>query len=932
MSKRHTGPRATEAQAAKPGSVHDHIKPQDIQLAPEDEFTQSLEHFAQKAHVFAALAAQRKLKPWDAYEHLRTLWGQLSSVGDALQQPAEEVKPAFPGLTSGEARKRLRQYGPNQAVLEKRVTFGERLWAAVKNPLVVLLLVLGAIAYATDDVRSAVVIVGMAVMGVALKVIQESKADTAAEQLKRMVHTTATVMRDGGRREIPMRDVVPGDVVFLAAGDMIPADVQLLKAKDLHVNQSMLTGEALPLEKSVNTRPADAAPDKPSLDDPSMCFMGTNVVSGSAAAVVVSTGARTYFGGIAAKLSQKRTETDFDRGIKSFTMLMLRFMMFMVPFVFFANGFFKGNWAEAFTFALAVAVGLTPEMLPMVVTVCLSKGALVMSRHKVIVKRLDSIQNFGAIDVLCTDKTGTLTQDKIILEKYLDVHGEEDDSVLEMAYVNSKLQTGLRNALDLAVIESGDKLGGAISPERFEMIDEVPFDFKRRRMSVVVREKDSSKALLVCKGAAEEVFGCSDSCMENGRIVPINDSFRETMERVVRELNEDGFRVVALAWKEVDPERRDYGVKDESGMVLRGYLAFLDPPKESAAHALKTMVAHGITPKILTGDNAVITRKICHEVHLDYGDRIVTGDEIARLGPEALAETVETHHVFAKLDPMQKELIVHTLRASGHVVGFMGDGINDAPALKAADVGISVDSAVDVAKESADIILLEKSLNVLENGVMEGRKVFSNITKYIRMGASSNFGNMFSVLGASIFLPFLPMLPIQILINNLMYDFSQAAIPTDNVDADFLGKPRRWRIDDIKRYILFLGPVSSLFDYMTFFIMLHVFHAWDNPALFQTGWFIESLLSQTLIVHVIRTDKIPFIQSRSSIYLALTTLAICLVGVWLPFSPLAASFGLVTPPSQYWLLLGLTIFCYMCLAQIVKTWVVRRWMPGQGQA
>ena len=929
MSKRQTGTDDAAEPAVNPKSVHDHIKPRDIQLAPEDEFTQSLEHFAQKAHVFAALAAQRKLKPWDAYEHLRSLWGQLSSVGDMLQQPREEVKPAFPGLSTAEARKRLRQYGPNQAVLEKTITFWQRLWMATKNPLVVLLLVLGAVSYATDDVRSAVVIIGMAVMGVALKVIQESKADTAAEQLKRMVHTTATVMRDGGRKEIPMREVVPGDVVFLAAGDMIPADVQLLKAKDLHINQAMLTGEALPLEKSVSTRPQDSSPAQPSLDDPSMCFMGTNVISGSAAAVVVTTGARTYFGGIAAKLSEKRTDTDFDKGIKSFTMLMLRFMMFMVPFVFFANGFFKGDWAEAFTFALAVAVGLTPEMLPMVVTVCLSKGALVMSKHKVIVKRLDAIQNFGAIDVLCTDKTGTLTQDKIILEKYLDVHGEEDDSVLEMAYVNSKLQTGLRNALDLAVMDSGDRLGDALSTERFEMIDEVPFDFMRRRMSVVVREKNADKAQLICKGAAEEVFRCSSRCLVGSEIVPLNDAFRETMERVVRELNEDGFRVVALGMKEVDPDRRDYGVNDETDLILRGYLAFLDPPKESAALALAVMVQHGITPKILTGDNAVITRKICREVHLDYGDHIVTGEEIAQLSPEALAETVETHHVFAKLDPMQKELIVRTLRANGHVVGFMGDGINDAPALKAADVGISVDSAVDVAKESADIILLEKSLNVLENGVMEGRKVFSNITKYIRMGASSNFGNMFSVLGASIFLPFLPMLPIQILINNLMYDFSQAAIPTDNVDVDFLGKPRRWRIDDIKRYILFLGPVSSVFDYMTFFIMLHVFNAWDNPALFQTGWFVESLLSQTLIVHVIRTDKIPFFQSFSSIYLALTTLAICAVGIWLPFSPLAHAFGLVVPPGSYWLLLGMTIFCYMCLAQIVKTWVVRRFMSGQ---
>jgi len=895
-----------------------------LSLGPEEEFIKNLEHFVQKAHAFGGLAHQKKITAYDAYKHLEGLWLQVSALGAHLNEPEPEPKSAMAGLTAQEAAERLRQYGPNQAATAKRITLFDRIFDAVKNPLVLLLLVLGAISYATDDVRSAVVIIGMALMGVVLKVIQEAKADTAAAELKKMVHTTATVLRDGKQCEIALAGVVPGDIVLLAAGDMVPADVQLLRAKDLHINQAMLTGEALPVEKSA--RPADQPPPdgESGLGDPAMCFMGTNVVSGSAAAVVTATGAKTYFGGIAAKLSQKRVETDFDRGIKGFTTLMLRFMLVMVPFVFVVNGATTGNWMGAFMFALAVAVGLTPEMLPMVVTVCLSKGALAMSKHKVIVKRLDAIQNFGAIDVLCTDKTGTLTQDKIILEKYLDIKGEEDCSVLEYAYINSKLQTGLRNALDLAVIDTGDEAGSTIDPSQYELLDEIPFDFMRRRLSVIVRDKRTDKAVLICKGAAEEVFAHSRAYLKRGVIKPLEGTHLETRQKLVHDLNDDGFRVVALAYKEVDGSRRDFAVADECDMTLMGYLAFLDPPKDTAADALAAMVAHGIKPKILTGDNAVITAKICREVRFDAGEHLVTGDQVAKMSEEELHEAVTTCHVFAKLDPMQKEQIVTALRQTGHVVGFMGDGINDAPALRAADVGISVDSAVDVAKESADIILLEKSLHVLEHGVLEGRKIFFNITKYIRMGASSNFGNMFSVLGASAFLPFLPMLPIQILVNNLMYDFSQTAIPTDNVDADILSKPRRWRIDDIRRYILFLGPVSSLFDYVTFFIMIHFFGAWHNAALFQTGWFIESLLSQTIIVHVIRTDSIPFLQSWSSVPLGLTTICICIVGIWLPFSPLAGTFGLVVPPTSYWGFIACVIFGYMCLAQVVKSWVVRR--------
>ncbi|WP_084502453.1 magnesium-translocating P-type ATPase [Fundidesulfovibrio putealis] len=909
----------TSLKGAKEAETED----ENLRLDPEQEFAQQVEHFAQKAHTLATMAGKKTIAPWDLYKHLEALWEQISELAKRLAAPVEREKPAILGLTSEEAELRLEQFGPNQTVKEKKITFLNRLWDAVKNPLVILLLVLGTVAFLTDDMRSTIVIISMAVIGVALKVIQESKADTAAAQLKAMVHTTATVLRDGVRKEIPLAGVVPGDIVSLSAGDMIPADVQLLKAKDLYVNQATLTGEAMPVEKMSVEEPTG---QELTLDNPSMCFMGTNVESGSGLALVMATGTKTYFGGIAAKLAEKRVETDFDKGIKKFTMLMLGFMAFMVPFVFLVNGYFKSDWAEAFMFALAVAVGLTPEMLPMVVTVCLSKGALAMSKQKVIVKRLESIQNFGAIDVLCTDKTGTLTQDKIILQLHLNVSGDEDDSVLEYACVNSLFQTGLKSAIDDAVIHDAQR--HEINTAKYVKIDEIPFDFKRRRMSVVVKDTETGKVLLICKGAAEEVFDHSVRYLKEGALKPLEGKHLEKRQRLVTDLNEDGFRVVGLAYKEVDASRSEFSVADESELIFMGYLGFLDPPKETAAEALRILVDMGITPKILTGDNPIITANICAQVGLDDGGHIITGDEVGSMSDEELALKVEEYHVFAKLDPLQKERIVTILRKNGHVVGFMGDGINDAPALKAADVGISVDSAVDIAKESADIILLEKSLIVLEKGVLEGRKVFCNITKYIRMGASSNFGNMFSVLGASAFLPFLPMLPIQILVNNLMYDFSQTAMPTDNVDEDFLKRPRRWRIEDIKGYILTLGPISSLFDYTTFFVMLYAFNCWDNPSLFQTGWFIESLLSQTLIVHVIRTDKIPFFQSKASVPLTLTTLGICCLGLWFPFSPFAGSLGLVALPNTYWLFLVPILFCYLTLTQLLKTWLVRKLDTG----
>jgi len=891
---------------------------------PATEFGYQLQHFSQRAHVLASLAINKKLPARQAFLDLEKLWEQIAELGQALEEIPEAVKSALEGLTGTEAEERLEKHGLNEVAHEKKAGLFVRLVTAFKNPLVLLLLALATVSYLSDDMRATVVISAMAFLSVALRVIQEAKADNAAEQLQAMVHTTATVLRDGVRQEVPLKHLVPGDVVFLSAGDMVPADVQLTASKDLFVNQAMLTGEAMPVEKYAAGAGLDIEGSGPTLERPNICLMGTNVESGSGTAVVITTGAKTYFGGLAGSMTQARTTTSFDLGINKFTWLMIRFMLVMVPVVFVINGLMKGDWSEAFMFALAVAVGLTPEMLPMIVTVCLSKGALAMSKRKVIVKRLSAIQNFGAIDVLCTDKTGTLTQDQIILEKHLDVYGEEDDGILEYAYVNSMHQTGLKSALDRAVLQSGDEHAEAIHPEKYEKVDEVPFDFVRRRMSVVVHDTEADTTLLICKGAVEEVFASCDTCLSHGQIIPLDETFRERMVDVVRELNEDGFRVVALGYKAVDGSRRDFGSADETGLTLAGYLAFLDPPKETAALAIAALAKHGVGVKILTGDNNIVTARTCRAVGLDYGDRIVLGEELDRLSDQELSVLAEKATVFAKLEPAQKQRLVAALRQNGHVVGFLGDGINDAPALRTADVGISVDTAVDIAKESADIILLEKSLLVLEEGVIEGRKVFNNITKYIKMGASSNFGNMFSVLGASAFLPFLPMLPLQILVNNLLYDFSQTAIPTDNVDEEFVAKPKRWGIENIKKFILCVGPISSIFDYGTFFMMLYVFNAWETPALFQTGWFVESLLSQTMIVHIIRTNKVPFLQSRASVPLMLTTGLVCLIGLWLPFSPVAQQLGLVGLPAAYWpLLLGM-LFCYAALTQTVKLWLLKR--------
>jgi Mg2+-importing ATPase len=839
--------------------------------------------------------------------------------GEALLR---DLRTSVAGLTQAEAEERARTTGPNVVAQEKKQGWPIRLLKIIINPLVILLSTLSAISFLTGDARAGSVMAGMVALSVGLRFWQEARADAAAEKLKAMIHVTATVVRDGAAREVPLRDLVPGDIINLAAGDMIPGDVRLLTSKDLFVSQGSLTGESLPVEKIHDPQIKEESSPTELMNT---CFMGTSVESGTATAVVVTTGLQSYLGSMAHSITEDRPQTSFDQGLNRFTWLMMKFMAVMVPLVFFINGFTKHDWKGAFFFALAVAVGLTPEMLPMIVSVCLSKGALAMSRKKVIVKRLNSIQNFGAMDVLCTDKTGTLTEDRVILMRHCNVAGRETDDVLLNGYLISYFQTGLRNLLDRAILESTDFHAKAVV-EKFKKLDEIPFDFTRRIMSVLVQDGEG-KAVLLAKGAPEEIFLRCSQFELDGKLSPMHPDLTVGLKREYDDLSNDGFRVLAVATKDL-VGKQICTKDDERDLILRGYVAFLDPPKNTAARALAALHNHGVAVKILTGDNHLISRKVCKDVGL-LADPMLEGGEIEKMSDAELSEAAEKTALFARLSPAHKERVIRVLRARGHVVGCMGDGINDAPALRAADVGISVDTATDIAKESADLILLEKDLMVLEGGVVEGRKVFANIVKYIRMGASSNFGNMFSVLGASAFLPFLPMAPIQVLTNNLLYDFSQVPIPADAVDEEQVARPRPWDIGEIKRFILFIGPISSIFDYTTFFAMRYLFKCWDpsRASLFQTGWFVESLMTQTLIIHVIRTNKIPFIQSRASWALMATTLAIMAFGMWLPYSPVASALGFTHLPLMYWPILMLTLLAYMGLTQIIKVWLLRmRWI------
>jgi len=849
------------------------------------------------------------------------------------------------GLTEAEADTVRASAGPNEVEHEKPISKWTHLWQCYKNPFNLLLTVLAAVSYLTEDMKATIVIGSMVVLSTLMRFIQESRSNTAADKLKAMVSNTATVLRHdlaediaeealryfdvtlhpkGARRiELPIKKLVPGDIVQLSAGDMIPADLRLLTAKDLFISQAAMTGESLPVEKFVTHR--GAATSNP-LELDNLCFMGTNVVSGSATAIVVTTGNRTYFGALAERVTASdRTPTAFQSGVNKVSWLLIRFMMVMTPVVFLLNGYTKGDWVEAFLFAMSIAVGLTPEMLPMIVTSTLAKGAVALSRKKVIVKRLDAIQNFGAMDVLCTDKTGTLTQDKIFLERHTDILGEQDDLVLEYAYLNSHYQTGLKNLLDVAVLEHAELQREMALASAYRKVDEIPFDFQRRRMSVVVSEREDHHEL-ICKGAVEEIVSVCTHARHNGQVVPFTKELLQEIYETTSSLNAEGLRVVAVAAKDLPPTKEVYGVADESDLVLIGYIAFLDPPKESTKPALDALREHGITVKILTGDNELVTAKICRQVGLAV-DGMLLGNDVEKMSDAELAAAFDTTTVFAKLSPTHKERIVRVLHDKGHVVGFMGDGINDAPALRAADIGISVDTAVDIAKEAADIILLEKSLMVLEEGVLEGRKTFANMLKYIKMTASSNFGNVFSVLVASAFLPFLPMLPLHLLVQNLLYDISQITIPFDNVDKEFLEKPQRWNAAEIGRFMVFFGPISSIFDITTFALMWYIFGANtpEHQTLFQSGWFIEGLLSQTLIVHMIRTRKIPFFQSRASWALLSMTLIIMLVGILLPMSPLAHYFKLQALPLTYFPWLLLILGAYAVLTQAMKGWYARRY-------
>ncbi|WP_413624528.1 magnesium-translocating P-type ATPase [Luteibacter sp. Lutesp34] len=847
-------------------------------------------------------------------------------------RPADELLRALDtrpdGLDETAIAERLDRDGINEVGHEKPPHWSVQLLRAFRSPFIVVLLALAVVQLFTepDDYTGPLIIAAMVGISVVLSFTQEFRSSRAAEALKAMVRNTATVTRraDDGhaeRIEVPVEELVAGDIVHLGAGDMVPADLRLLAAKDLFISQAILTGESIPVEKSApngTTAAGNAGP----LDLPTVCYMGTNVVSGTATAVVLATGPRTYLGSLARTLSGERVQTSFDRGIASVSWLLIRFMAVMVPVVFVINGVDKHDWLEAFMFGLSVAVGLTPEMLPLIVTANLGKGAIAMSKRKVVVKRLNAIQNFGAMDVLCTDKTGTLTLDKIVLERHVDLAGDESDEALEYGYLNSRFQTGLRNLMDKAVLAHRDLEPSA---GRYRIVDEIPFDFQRRRMSVVVTDGQGEQ-LLVCKGAVEEMLAICTQARTGDVVEPMTEEKRLAIRAMTNRLNEDGLRVLIVAIRRDPSSDRAYGVADESGLTAVGCLAFLDPPKDSAATAIRALHHHGVAVKVITGDNEAVTRKICVEVGLDV-EASALGRDIEQLDDAALDAMVEHTTVFAKMSPVQKARVVKSLQRLGHTVGFLGDGINDAPALRDADVGISVDTATDIAKESADIILLEKNLTVLEEGVVEGRVTFGNIMKYIKMTASSNFGNVFSVLVASAFLPFLPMLPLQILVQNLLYDLSQLSIPFDRMDEEYLRQPRKWDAGDIGRFMVWIGPVSSVFDITTFWLMWHYFGANDvaHQSLFQSGWFIEGLLSQTLVVHMIRTRRIPFLRSMASAPVLALTGAIMLAGMFIPYSALGARIGMQPLPGVYFAWLALTLVSYCMLTQLVKTLYIRRY-------
>ena len=809
------------------------------------------------------------------------------------------------GLSSQEAERRLGIHGHNVPVKRKRRTAAVKFLVHFRSPLIIILLFAGLVTTVLGETANATIIFAMVFMSVILGFYQESKAEKAADILKEKIRTTATVLRDGARQEAPLSDIVPGDIVYVSAGDMIPADSRIIEARDLFVDQSVLTGESFPAEKSAS--PSTSRVE--ALTERSDClFLGTSVVSGTATAIVARTGTSTEYGAIAKRLVGRDPPTEFDRGLRRFGYLIMQVTFLLVIFVFFINALYKRGVLESLLFAVALAVGLTPELLPMIVSINLSKGAISMSKKGVIVRRLTSIQNFGSMDVLCTDKTGTLTENKITLVLHIDMEGNDDEKVLLYSYLNSHYQTGLKSPLDLAILAHKD-----IDITRYRKIDEVPFDFTRKRVSIVIEYE--GERFLTVKGAPEEVLKACSYCELSDRVFDLTSETQRNVDEQYRDLGSQGFRALGVAYKKLREDKPAYSTSDESDLIFLGLVAFIDPPKETAKESLRLLRNTAVDLKILTGDNELVTRKVCEQLGFDI-EGVVLGTEIAKLQDDGLAAIVEKANIFARVTPSQKDRIMNALRKDGHVVGFLGDGINDAASIRTADVGISVHNAVDVARESADIILLRSDLTVLQQGVLEGRKTFGNTMKYIMMGTSSNFGNMFSAAAASLFLPFLPMLPQQILLNNLMYDLSELTIPTDNVDQDYIERPRRWDISFVRDFMVFFGPISSIFDFLTFFVMLFVFKA--NAPLFQTAWFLESLSTQALVIFVIRTRRIPFYKSRPSWSLLFTTLGVVISALVLPFTPLGSIFRFVPPPTSFLILLLVFIAAYLMLAEILK--------------
>jgi Mg2+-importing ATPase len=857
-----------------------------------------------------------------------------------------KLNSSLTGLCDEQVKINQDKYGFNEIEKQEELTWYNHLWLCYKNPFNLLLTLLDIFFIVTDDIRGIIVLSSMIIISTVLRFIQERKSNKAVDKLKAMVSTTATVIRNSNitnsqdyslnnivklqdihnqyKEEVTIKNIVKGDIVRLSAGDLIPADIRILNAKDLFVSEASLTGESLPVEKfSIQSKSNTLNP----LELENIGYMGTNIISGSAIGVVISTGRDTIFGNLANRvISNDKQETSFQLGINKVSLLLIYFMLIMSPIVFILNGFTKHDWMSAFIFAMSIAVGLTPEMLPMIVTSTLAKGAVTMSKRKVIIKRLDAIQNFGAMNILCTDKTGTLTQDKICLERHIDIMGENCDDVLEYAYLNSYYQTGLKNLLDIAVLEKANFGDIPLLINKYKKVDEVPFDFQRRRMSVVIDNQNFGHTL-ICKGAFEEMISCCSTAIKNGQEIPLTDDLLLKLKAITASLNEDGLRVVAVAIKEYRDIKDSYNVSDETGMSLVGYIAFMDPPKETTKPAIEALNKNGVKVKILTGDNELVTKKVCRDVGLNV-DGMLLGSDIDKLSDRELANIAENITVFAKLTPSHKDRIVRVLKDLGNTVGFMGDGINDAPALRSADIGISVDSAVDIAKEAADIILLEKSLMVLEDGVEEGRKTFANMLKYIKITASSNFGNVFSVLVASAFLPFEPMLPMHLLLINLLYDISQIVIPFDNVDREFIAKPQNWNATELRRFIIFFGPLSSIFDITTFILLWYFYGAnsIQHATFFQSGWFIESLFTQTMIVHMIRTRKIPFIQSNASSSMVIMMLFILSIGVLIPMLPLTATyFKMQSLPISYFMWLTVTVISYLLLTQFMKNIYTRKY-------